>query len=232
MDQIILAKDGCARNAETDYSSFPVEPLNAVSNFFFLIVIFYAVKKVGFRFGRYPLIVTVMPIISLGVLASVMHHSFRTEKIWNTINILAIFYAVIMTCVYLWYRISGRWLYAALYTMMMPSLFWFFSIGAERISKLTVSTLFIAFSVTLILPAMIYSIQNRLKHIDLLAFASLFFTIAMLFRVFDFKLLKYSSHGTHFLWHIFGAVTFFLFFRYIYLIDEERGGTDLLLIDR
>jgi hemolysin III len=227
MEKIILAKDGCAVNAETDYGTFPVEPLNAVSNLFFLVVIFYAVKKVGFRFGKYPLIVTVMPILSLGVLSSIMHHLFRAEKLWNTINMLAIFYAVIMSCVYIWYRISERWMHAFLYTMMMPFIFWIFFLGSGGNAKLTVSIIFTAFSVTLILPATIYCFKTQLKHLNLLAFASFLFTLGMIFRVLDFKLLSYFPHGTHFLWHFFGAGSLFLFLRYIYLIDEERVGGDL-----
>jgi hemolysin III len=227
MEKIILAKDGCAINAETDYGTFPVEPLNAVSNLVFIVIIFHIVKKVGFRFGKYPLIVTVLPVIALGVLSSIMHHLFRAEKVWNSVNMLAILYSVIMTCVYLWYRISGRWMYAFLYTMMMPFIFWLFYPLSGGVEKLTVSIIFIAFSITIIIPSMIYCMKTELKHLNLVALSSFLFSIAMTFRAMDFKLSTYFAHGSHFLWHIVGAAALFVFFRYIYLIDEERGDRDL-----
>ena len=222
-EKVILGRDGVAVNAETDYSSFPVEPLNAVSNLIFLIVLFYWIKKVGFNFKRYPLIVTGMPLLFFGVLASIMHHLFRAEKAWNSAGMIAVFYAVIMVCVYLWYRIAGKWLNAFLYTMAVPLFFWVFSLLPEVTHKLTVSVLFAAFSVTVVLPAMVLCIKNRLKHLETLGIASFLFTLAIFFRIVDLKAVSYFSRGTHFLWHIFGAVTLFFLIKFIYLIDEDRA---------
>ena len=123
MQKTILAKDGLSVNAETVPGRFPVEPLNTVSNIVFLVFLIYWIKKTGFKFSRHPLIVTVMPILCLGLISATMHHAFRSDRMWHTIDMLAIFYAVIMTCVFLWYRVFGNWLKSFLFTMIF-FIFW------------------------------------------------------------------------------------------------------------
>ncbi len=221
--KIVLGRDEVAINAETDYGSFPVEPLNAVSNLCFLIVIYYWIKKTRCNFGRYPLIVISMPIIFVGIVAGIIHHLFRVYKVWNTITMLSVFYLVIMLCVYLWYRIAGRWFHAFIFTMIIPVSFWITTLSAGVVNKLTVPIVFAAFSVALIIPAMVLCIKNKLKHLELIGGASFLFFVGMLFRIVDMQSISVISRGTHFLWHILGAATLFVVIKFIYLIDESRA---------
>ncbi|MCB9030662.1 MAG: hypothetical protein H6619_06380 [Deltaproteobacteria bacterium] len=52
--------------AETDMTQFPVEPFNTVSNVIFLLMILYFTYQTRLRYQSHPLLVTILPILSLG----------------------------------------------------------------------------------------------------------------------------------------------------------------------
>lgn len=223
MDRLILEQDGCSLHAETDITRFPVEPFNTFSTFVFLFIFIYWVRKVGFKCFRYPLIVILLPIILLGVIAGIIHHSLRIDKAWNAVTVLSIFYSVVMTCVYFWYRLSGKWLYAFFLTMIFPLVFWIFYLNAEYIEKINLSVIFAAMSIAIMIPAALYCIKNKLKNLEFLALSSFLFTIGIICRISDLSLKPFFSCGSHFLWHIFGAASVFALIKYIYLADEQRA---------
>lgn len=227
-ESIILGRDGVALNAETNYNSFPVEPLNAVSNLVFLIIIYYWIKKVRFDFARYPLIVPIIPVIFVGCIAGIIHHLFRTDKIWNTVTMLAILYSVMMLCIYLWYRITGKWMYAAAFTMITPVLLWITTLSADVLNKLTVSVIFAAFSIAVVVPAMILCIKMRLKYLNLIALSSFLFFIGILCRIGDMRWSEIIPRGTHFLWHLLGSLSVFIILRFVYLVDNDRAMDEMV----
>ena len=222
MEKVILAKDGCAVTAETVQGRFPVEPLNTVSNLLLLFILIYWMRKVKFRFEVHPLIVTVIPVLFTGVFASIMFHAFRDTRIWNTIDMISIFYAVIMASIYLWYRVTGSWLYSALITLMLPLMLRLFFASVYIPAKMTSSVIFAAMSVLLLLPSVVLSLQNAMRYVDKLALSAFLFTVAMIFREIDMPSKVVFSHGTHFLWHLFAAGAVFFFMQYIYLSDLTR----------
>jgi len=223
MDNLILEQDGCCVNAETVPGRFPVEPLNTVSNIVFLVLLIYWLKKVGFKYSRYPLIAIVLPVMFLGLITATIHHSLRIDKAWKTITVLSIFYSVVMTCVYFWYRVSERWLSAFFLTMLFPLLFWMFYLNVELVEKINLSIIYTAMSIAVFIPGVLFCIKDKLKNLKLLALSSFLFTIGMVCRMSDLALQPFFSYGTHFLWHIFGAASVFVLLRYIYLTDEQRA---------
>jgi hypothetical protein len=187
-------------------------------------VLFYWFRKVKFRFNRYPLIVSVLPVLLTGAFAGLVFHAFRNDKVWNSIDMMSAFYGVVMTCIYLWYRVSGGWLQAFCFTLLFPFCLRLFLESVSVPAKMTSSVIFTAMAVALLLPAMIYCFRNKFKYIGLLAGASAFFTAAMVFRELDLPVKPYFSHGTHFLWHLSASAALFLFIHYIYMLDEERAA--------
>ena len=223
MEELILEQDGCSVNAETVPGRFPVEPLNTVSNIVFLVLLIYWLKKVGFKYSRYPLIVIVLPMMFLGLIAATIHHSLRIDKVWKTITVLSIFYSVVMTCVYFWYRVSEKWLSAFFLTMLFPLIFWMFYLNVEVVEKINLSVIYVAMSIAVFIPWFLFCIRNKLKNLNLLALSSFLFTIGMVCRMSDLRFQPFFSYGTHFLWHIFGAASVFVLLKYIYFADEQRA---------
>lgn len=224
MEKVILEQDGCRLNAETELGRFPVEPLNTVSNMVFLFLLVYWARKVGFKYSRYPLIVIILPVMFLGLITGTIHHSLRIDKAWKTVTVLTIFQSVVMACVYFWYRVSGKWLYAFFLTLLFPLLFWLFYLNNTGIAeKINLSVIYAAMSIAVLIPSLIFCIRNKLKNIELLAVSSFLFTVGMIFRLIDIRVKPLFEHGTHFLWHLLGASAVFVLLSFIYCADEQRA---------
>lgn len=222
-DPKILARDGYAVNPETDAAGFPVEPLNTFSNFIFLIVIVYWIRKTRFKTSLFPVLVLSLPFMFVAFICGTMHHALRSDKVWHHLNMLSIFYAVIMVCVYFWYRITGSWIKSFFCVIIIPLIFRFFLASITIPGKISVSVVFVVMALAIFIPATIQCIINKLKYVSLLIFSSTTFVIALYFRETDWNLTSFLSHGTHFLWHIFGAVSVFSLLQYIYLIDRDKN---------
>jgi hypothetical protein len=222
-ESTMVVYDGCAVNAETAPARFPVEPLNTFSNFGFLFIIVYWVWKTKFRIRLYPVIVITMPLLFGAFIAGTMHHALRNDKVWHHIDMLCIFYAVITTCVYFWYRVTGSWIKSFLCVIAIPFIFRAFLASISLPEKIAISVVFVIMGLIILIPATIHCIKNQLKNLDMLIISSLSFLIALTFRQADANLVGIFPYGTHFLWHIFGMISVFYLIKYIFLTDKTKN---------
>ena len=219
----IVVDDGCAINAETVLGRFPVEPLNTFSNFGFLFIIVYWIWKTKFKIRLYPVIVITMPLLFGAFIAGTMHHALRNDKVWHHIDMLCIFYAVITTCVYLWYRVTEKWMKSFLCVIAVPLVFRLFLASIALPDKIAISVVFVVLGLTILIPATIHCIKNHLKNLDMLILSSISFIIALTFRQADADMVGFFPFGTHFLWHIFGMISLFYLVKYIFLTDKAKN---------
>ena len=223
VETLRVAGDGCAVNAETVPGRFPVEPFNAISNFAFLAIIIYWTWKTKFRIRLYPVIVITMPLIFGAFICGMMHHILRSGKEWHILNLICISYAVITTCVYLWYRVTGSWMKSFLCVFSIPLIFRLFLASISLPEVISVAVVFVVMAMAIMIPACIHCIRNHLKNLDLLIISSISFMIALVFRQIDANLVGISTIGTHFLWHIFGAISVFFVLKYLFLADKDKN---------
>ena len=217
------AKDGYIINAETDVSSFPAEPFNTFSSFIFLFLVIYWIRKTKFRIKLYPVIVITMPLLFLAFIGGTMHHALRSEKVWHHLDMICIFYAVMMVCVFFWYRITGSWFKSFFCVITIPLIFRFFLASISLPEKISVSVVFVVMALVILIPAMIHCCMNHLKNITLLCVASMLFVIALFFRETDRSVAEVFPHGTHFLWHIFACIAVFFLIQYLFLTDKDKN---------
>ena len=215
--------DGCTPNAETILGRFPVEPINTLTSFGFLFIIIYWTFKTKFKITLYPVIVITMPLLACAFIGSTMHHALRNDRIWHTIDMLGIFYAVIVTCVYYWYRVTSSWLKSAFLVISIPIIFRIFLSSISLPVMISVSVVFVVLAVALLIPITIHCILNNHKNINLLIIAVLTFIIALVFRQTDNFLIGIIPFGTHFLWHVFAMISVFYLLQYTFLTDQERN---------
>ena len=69
-------------------------------------------------------------------------------------------------------------------------------------------------------PVLGYLIKTKFINGQWVGIALIAFILALTFRVAD--AWGWFSFGTHFLWHLFGAVAAYCMFMYIYLLNEKR----------
>ena len=216
-------KDGFPPNAETVAGGFPAEPLNAISNLGFLLVLVYWALKTKFRIRLYPVIVITMPLMFCALVAGTMHHILRSDKVWHSITLLCIFFAVVNACVYLWYRVTESWMKSFLCVMAVPLVFRLFLASLTFPEKISVAVVFVVMALAMLIPAVVHCMRNHLKNLELLVISSLAFMIALIFREADANLVGIMPLGTHFLWHIFGAVSLFYLLKYLFITDKTKS---------
>ena len=214
--------DKCGFYAETNLQNFPVEPISALSNIIFLFILIYWIWKTKCKIKLYPLIVISIPLMLLSLIFDTMFHLLRNDVIWHQLNLLCTVYAVIMASVYLWRRITGKWLYTFIFSLGMPILFQIFIAYTRPIDKLSLNVVFVVMALSIFIPAMIYCIRNKTQFIISLIISSSCFLLGIYFRTLDEKLIDKSSIGTLFLWHIFCALSIFYFLKFSFNSDRMK----------
>lgn len=215
--------DGLPKNAETVLGRFPAEPFNAVSNLAFLAIIVYWTWKTRFRIRLYPAIVLVMPLMLGAFIAGTMHHILRSGKVWHSLVLFCIFFAVLNTCIYLWYRVTDSWLKSFLCVLAVPLIFRIFLATISLPEKISIASVFVVMAMAIMIPAVIHCIKNHLKNLELLIISSLTFVIGLVFRETDHNLAGIMPVGTHFLWHIFGTISVFFLLKYLFITDKTKS---------
>ncbi len=208
--------DGLTPYAETVVGRFPVEPLNTVSCLAFILVALYWAYRTRLNICRYPLIVMVVPLLVVGGVGGMVHHAFRTYRAWRHIDILMAFYGVAMGCVYFWRRVSQGWFKAFLLTLLFPL---FLRIVLYDVKINSASVVFVGMALALAIPLAIDGFRSGGKHMGMPMAASLLFCVAVFFRELDAFPEIVGKYGTHFLWHLFAAVSVCVVLSYVYHLN-------------
>ena len=214
--------DKCAIYAETNLENFPVEPISVASNIFFLIILIYWTWKTKCKIKLYPFIVITMPLMLLSLMFDTVFHLLRNNVIWHQLNLLCAVYAVITASVYLWRRVTSKWLYTFFLTLSIPVSFQIFIAYTRPFDKLSLNVVFVVMALSVFIPAMIYCIKNKTQFISSLIISSTCFFIGIFFRTLDSNLIGKSSIGTLFLWHLFCALSIFYFLKFSFNCDKKK----------
>ena len=214
--------DKCAVYAETNLQNFPVEPISALSNILFLFILIYWTWKTKCKIKLYPLIVISIPLMLLSSIFDTMFHLVRNDVIWHQLNLLCCVYAVMTASVYLWRRVTGKWLYTFFLSLGIPILFQIFIAYTRPIDKLSLNVVFVVMALCIFIPAMIYCIRNKTQFIFSLIISSSCFLLGIYCRILDEKFIGKSSTGTLFLWHIFCALSIFYFLKFSFHSDKMK----------
>lgn len=211
---------------ETDLSRFPAEPWNTFSNIAFLVVLVIFAVRTRFALKRYPLTVSALPILLIGFVGGTVFHATRSARIWLILDFMPILILSLMAAAYLWHRITKRWIYTVLLIVclvILPrSLIW--NLDIPRGLRITVGYGFLA--LTIIVPAVINSAKLGWRYLKLLISIVVIFSLALFCRWFDQNgAAQYLPMGSHFLWHILGAVSTGLMIEYIFRLEQRYSET-------
>ena len=219
-ENAILLRDGLKPYAETVPGRFPVEPFNAVSSLAFLVVAIYWARKTRMKIIAHPVIVISVPVLVVGALAGALHHAFRDFREIRHLDMVMAFYGVAMACLFFWKKVSDSWVMAFSMTLLFPLLFRFLLPDPHHIDS--ASVVYVAMAIALLPPVALYCANDGMRHFEYPLLASVFFVIGIILREADaYFLASGYPIGTHFLWHVFGALTVCAFFGYAYAVDKD-----------
>ncbi len=207
--------------AETNLDLFIVEPFNTFSNLIFLVIIIYWSRKTKFRFKDYPLIVFCLPILFIGFVGGSIFHATRSHSIWLILDFVPIMILTITAAVRFWQMITNSKIWGTLCPLAIIFLTRTFAQVIDLPRNVRISFGYLGLSIAILLPAFLYSYRNDFIGLKQLLFSITFIIIALIFRASDQYFGQFIPMGTHFLWHIFGALSVHFLISFIFLTKTK-----------
>lgn len=202
--------------AETDLSRFPVEPWNTYSNLLFLGIIVYLVYSTRCNWRAFPLSVTALPILVVGFIGGTVFHATRSHSLWLILDFVPIFLLGILGACFFWNRLVTNWWLALLLVFASLALSGWVRSQPYLPRQINISLGYAGLALTILLPATLQCIKEMRSSWILLVSAAVSFSIGITFRIIDRGIgQEILPMGTHFLWHIFGAVSTWYVIKYI-----------------
>jgi len=130
---------------------------------------------------------------------------------------LMAFYGVAMACVFFWHKVTKSWVMSFSMTLVFPVVFRYALPESHRIGS--ASVVFAALSLSLLPPIAIRCWQDGMRLVSYPLAASAFFLVGVFFRELDAFHGLVAPVGTHFLWHIFGALAVCAVLGYAYELE-------------
>lgn len=215
-----LLPDGGPVYSETNLNNFIVEPFNMVSAFVFVLMALYWLWKIWGEWYKFMFMTVSTILLLIGGVGGTLYHGFRAKAFYMYMDWLPILIICIMASAYFLYKLMKRWYYALLIVLM--SLFLqFIALLYIPISQST-NISYAILALLVILPSIFILRKTNFYCYENVAYSAFFFMLALGSRIVDPYFT--GTIGTHFLWHIFGALSCFLIFRYVYLLYRLKKG--------
>ncbi|MCP9199162.1 hypothetical protein MKO06_04530 [Gramella sp. GC03-9] len=202
---------------ETLAGRLPVEPFNTYSNILFLGIIIYFSLKVYRDYHNHRFLAWSLPVLLLGFIGGTVYHATRSHDVWMYMDWLPI--VILCLAVSVYYTIKLKATRKQRLLLILIILFLVF--GIRMIPwpvSLKTSIGYIGTAVGLLLPIITYFFTTRTHYWWWVFLAFLSFGLAISFRLMD-RFVYVMPMGTHWLWHVFGAISVFFLIKFIY---EDR----------
>lgn len=207
---------------ETNLHHFIVEPWNMVSASVFIFIAIYWILRLQNRWKTHPFLRIASPILLIGGVGGTLYHGFRESEVMLMMDWMPILILTLMAGIYFMRLQVSSWgkvLFWIMIFFALETITWMFLSGrmANNISYALMAGL------VLIPTALILRTKARSLGIWVI-FAGVSFALALLFRILDPEGLL--PMGTHFLWHLFGALACHLMFKFVYLLEEQLYNSE------
>ena len=205
---------------ETIAGRFPVEPFNTFSNLLFLVIAVYYAWKVYKDHSRHRFLAFSLPFLFLGYIGGTVYHATRSHDVWMYMDWLPI---VLLCFAASFYFINMAEISVRKKVLLTLAVF-FLVFGVRMIPwpvSMKTSAGYLGTAVGLLLPIFVYLHFSRYRNLILVILALVSFSFAISFRIMD-NFVEVLPMGTHWLWHIFGAISVFFLITYIYKDGEWK----------
>lgn len=229
-EEVKYLADGGPVYQETNLEAFIVEPWNTASAAIFMGIALYWLIKLKGNYQNYLFLSVSMVILGIGGFGGALYHGLRTSFLFLMMDVLPILGLGLAASAFLWSRLLKKpWK-----TVSVLSLFVIVHIVLHSLpdgnQDLLASLGYVNIGLMILIPLVGVLMKTKFRYGWFVIAALLFFALALTFRVMDFnEQLLYM--GTHWLWHIFGALTAFVLTHYFYRLitlrnRAQRRGVD------
>jgi hypothetical protein len=203
------------------------EPWNTVTAALFVLLAAAWVVRLRGRWRRYPFLAGCLPILLVGGVGGTLYHARRTRPLYFYLDVVPI-YALGLAggaflAVRLWRRkgylyiaagVAGLVGFGGLLQILLTPAF-------PGLLNLAVNASYAALALVLLAPLGVTLVRSRFRHAGLVLAALAAFAVAWFCRLVDGTLLSDLPMGTHWLWHLFGAITTGFVVEYFYRVEGE-----------
>ncbi|KGO80864.1 hypothetical protein Q763_10065 [Flavobacterium beibuense F44-8] len=210
--------DGGIIYTETNLDNLFPEPLNAITSVLFLFLAFYWTFKLWGKSSQHTFLFSAVILLYIGGIGGTVYHGLRQWSIFIVMDWLPIMLLCIAAGVYFLTRLT-KWYYA---TGLVLLYIGFQFVLRNKITgdiHLLININYAAMAALVLFPVLAYLIKTKFENGLWVGMALLAFILALAFRIGDGW--GWVSFGTHFLWHLFGAVAAHCMFQYIYRINNS-----------
>ncbi|MFL5341720.1 MAG: hypothetical protein ACJ8F7_16365 [Gemmataceae bacterium] len=211
--------DGGPRYTETNLDNFIREPWNAVTALVFVvIVIVWAVRLYG-RYRQHPFLIMCLPILLAGGIGGAIYHGFRRWPVMLWLDVVPIGLLVVLGSIYLWIRLRPKWWHIVILVVAVGLSPVPFLVAVERHIAIVLN--YIVLALMILVPVGLVLVRTRFRHANLIWLTLVCFGFSILFRFLDPLSRPVLPMGSHWLWHLGGAVTTMVLSEYFYRIEVE-----------
>jgi hypothetical protein len=206
--------DGGLWYTETNPSHIIVEPFNAVSALVFVVIAIWWIYQLQGKFNERTFLWICSIILLIGAIGGSIYHAFRFSAVFIYMDWLPILLLCLMASTYFLYHILKKIGWALLIMAGIISIqivVW--NLGNTS-GHNNININYGLMAVTVLVPIFLFLRQKKFKNGQLVIGAFSAFLCALFFRIVDAD--HWLSMGTHFLWHLFGAVACHLLFLFVY----------------
>lgn len=213
---IEIGPDGGPIYTETNLEAFVAEPFNAVTAFFFLMIAVYWLFKLRKTYRVHLFLFVSSLILLVGGLGGTIYHAFRVSKFALLMDWLPIVILCFSASVYFLVKLFGK-LYFGVLAFIVFMLLEFLNHWLMP-PHYAVNISYVLMALMVLIPIMLYLIRTNWRNGIWILIAFTGFLFAIINRSIDH--LEVLAIGTHFLWHIFGAIACHAMFQYLYKMEK------------
>jgi len=205
--------DGGPVYTETQWDLWIKEPFNATSALLFAVMAVYWLYRLRGEWKQRRFLVGCLVVLTIGGVGGALFHGLRTSRVFLLMDILPILLIAVSLSVWLWRRV-------------LPSP-WapFFVVAGFAGLQSTLRSLvprsaainlgYALTAVMIVLPLVLVLRANRWVGARSVAAAVALFSLALVCRSLDPFSGAWLAVGTHWLWHVFSAVSVWLLIAFL-----------------
>jgi hypothetical protein len=204
---------------ETNLERVIREPWNAVTAFLFVIIVLVWLWRLRGHYREHPFVLICMPILLAGGIGGTIYHALRQYYFAFLLDVIPIVLLVVVGSVYLLIRLRPRWWQVAILgclLLLFPALFVF-----HVETHVAIVIHYIVLALLVLVPIAIVLVRTRFRYLNLILMTLVCFGFAILFRFLDPLSRPILPMGSHWLWHIGGALCTVFLSEYFYRLETE-----------
>lgn len=211
------------------------EPWNAATAFLFVVIVIVWCRRLRRTFRHHPFTVACLPVLLAGGIGGTLYHMHRSRYAYFLLDVIPISLLGLAGAIYLAIRLGKQsgflrvglaiagavGCYLFLNGVLFRGLLGTFGGNPNMIVNISYASL----AAVLLIPLIMVLARTRFRHVGIVLAALASFGIAWFMRLAD-NLPGSLPMGTHWLWHVFGALTTVAIMEYFRRIEVESIGPE------